>query len=71
LGLGAGLGMGGGLGGGRLEGGRCGGGGVSDGRSGVGSTPLVCVWGVCVVLSLSWFLSNSISLVLPRSQSMQ
>jgi len=25
-------------------------GGVSDGRSGVGSIPLVCVWGVCVLL---------------------
>ena len=31
------------------------GGGGSDGRSGVGSIPLVCVWGVHVVLPLSWF----------------
>jgi len=45
-----------------------GGEGGSDGKSGVGSTPLVCVWGVCVVLPLSWFLSKSISLVLPRKQ---
>jgi len=41
-------------------------GGASDGRSGVESIALVCVWGVCVVLPLSWFLSKSISLVLPR-----
>ena len=30
-------------------------GGAGDGRSGVGSIPLVCVWGVRVVLPLSWF----------------
>jgi len=40
--------------------------GAGDGRSGVGSIPLVCVWGLCVVLPLSWFLSKSISLILPR-----
>ena len=43
-------------------------GGGSDGSSGVGSIPVVRVWGVCVVLPLSWFLSKSISLVLPRRQ---
>jgi len=42
--------------------------GASDGRSGVGSIPLVCVWGVCVLLPLSWFLSKFIPLVLPRRQ---
>jgi len=44
-------------------------GGGSGGRWVVGSTPLVCVWGVCVVLPLSWLLSKSISLVLHRRQS--
>ena len=43
-------------------------GGGSDGRSGVGSIPLVFVWGLCVILPLSWFLSKSISLVLSRRQ---
>jgi len=39
---------------------------ASEGKSCVGSTPLVNVWDLCVLLPLSWFLSKSILLVLTR-----
>jgi len=41
--------------------------GASDGRSGVGSIPVVCVWGVCVVLPLFGFRSRTVQ---PVAQSL-